>query len=54
VNKWLNSIGIQGTTFTDPINAKTAATNSTTAKVGSVAVFDWSGKSRANADEKDH
>lgn len=42
VNGWLNDQWVQWTTFSDPINAKTAATNSTVAKVGSAVVFDWS------------
>lgn len=38
--------------FTDPINAKTAATNSQTAKVGSAVVFDRSNQSWATEDQK--
>ena len=40
VNDVLNQMGIKGNVFTDPISAKNAATNSTVAKVWSVAVMD--------------
>jgi len=52
VNDVLNSMGIQWNIFVDPISAKTAATNSKTATVGSVAVFDWSGSANATNAQK--
>ena len=54
INDWLNTLGIKWNTFTDPISAKQAVTNSQTAAVGSVAVFDRSKSSTATEDQKTH
>ena len=53
MNDWLQANGVTSANlFQDPIDVKTAVTNSQTAGVGEVAVFDWSIAANATADQK--
>ena len=52
VNDYLNTMGIEGRMFVDPIDVRATQINSKTPTIGSVVIFDRSGDPKASPEAK--